>query len=342
MGPATAGALLQAHPGPGHGREELRRRGRGALGNRTSDVHAAGRAGRAIRDKNAMTLFTSDRCAVVAEIGINHNGDLDLALEMIRKAKAAGCDAVKFQKRTVDVVYTADELERPRKSPLGETNGDLKRGLEFGQAGYEKIRAFCADLGIAWFASPWDEDSVDFLTALDVPYLKIASASITDVGLIEHCARSGVPLLVSTGMCDLSMVRAAVGVIEAAGGKIACLYHCTSTYPSLPEEINLSGIATLKAAFPHLRIGYSGHEDGILPSILAVAHGAVSVERHFTLDRSMWGSDQAASIDPEQMAAMVAGIRLAEICRGDGVLQIYPRERPVMEKLRRKDTLEPV
>jgi N-acetylneuraminate synthase len=288
-----------------------------------------------------MTLFTFDRCAVVAEIGINHNGDIDLALEMIRKAKAAGCDGVKFQKRTVDVVYTAEELERPRQSPLGETNGDLKRGLEFGQEAYERIRSLCAELDIVWFASPWDEASVDFLVALGVPYLKIASASLTDAGLLEHCARSGVPLLVSTGMCDLAMIRAAVRTIEAAGGKIDCLYHCTSTYPSLPEEINLAGIATLKSEFPHLRVGYSGHEDGILPSILSVAHGAVSVERHFTLDRSMWGSDQAASIDPGQMSAMVAGIRLAETCQGDGVLQIYPRERPVMEKLRRKDTLVP-
>lgn len=286
-----------------------------------------------------MSLFTFDKCTVVAEIGINHNGSIDLALEMIRAAHRVGCDAVKFQKRTVDVVYSAEELSRPRKSPLGETNGDLKRGLEFGRAEYERIAALCAELGIVWYASPWDEAAVDFLVALDVPYLKIASASVTDRELLVHAARSRVPLLISTGMCTLKMVEAAVDVIEEAGGRIACLYHCTSTYPALPEEINLAGISTLRERFPHLKIGYSGHEDGILPSILSIAFGAVSVERHFTLDRTMWGSDQSASIDVAQMKEMIAGIRLAEKVRGDGVIDIYARERPVMEKLRRKDTL---
>lgn len=286
-----------------------------------------------------MSLFTFDTCTVVAEIGINHNGSIDLALEMIRAAHRTGCDAVKFQKRTVDVVYSAEELARPRVSPLGETNGDLKRGLEFGPAEYERIAALCAELGIVWYASPWDEASVDFLVALDVPYLKIASASVTDRGLLVHAARSGVPLLISTGMCDLKIVEAAVETIEAAGGEIACLYHCTSTYPALPEEINLAGISTLRERFPHLKIGYSGHEEGILPSILSIAFGAVSVERHFTLDRAMWGSDQAASIDIAQMKEMIEGIRLAEKLRGNGVIDIYGRERPIMEKLRRKDTL---
>ncbi|GGE84972.1 N-acetylneuraminate synthase family protein [Stappia taiwanensis] len=286
-----------------------------------------------------MSLFTFDTCTVVAEIGINHNGSIDLALEMIRAAHRVGCDAVKFQKRTVDVVYSAEELARPRVSPLGETNGDLKRGLEFGRTEYERIAALCAELGIVWYASPWDEASVDFLVALDVPYLKIASASVTDRGLLVHAARSGVPLLISTGMCDLKIVEAAVETIEAAGGEIACLYHCTSTYPALPEEINLAGISTLRERFPHLKIGYSGHEEGILPSILSIAFGAVSVERHFTLDRAMWGSDQAASIDAGQMKEMIEGIRLAEKLRGNGVIDIYGRERPIMEKLRRKDTL---
>lgn len=286
-----------------------------------------------------MNLFTFDRCTVVAEIGINHNGSIDLALEMVRAAHRVGCDAVKFQKRTVDVVYTAEELAKPRKSPLGETNGDLKHGLEFGRKDYERIAALCAELGITWYASPWDEASVDFLVALDVPYLKLASASVTDRALLVHAARTGVPLLVSTGMCNLKMVEAVVETIEEAGGEIACLYHCTSTYPALPEEINLAGISTLRERFPHLKIGYSGHEDGILPSILSIAFGAVSVERHFTLDRTMWGSDQSASIDVAQVKEMIAGIRLAEKVRGDGVIDIYSRERPVMEKLRRKDTL---
>ena len=172
-----------------------------------------------------MSLFSFDRCAVVAEIGINHNGSLDLALEMIRAAHRVGCDAVKFQKRTVDVVYSEEELARPRKSPLGETNGDLKRGLEFGRKDYERIAALCGELGITWYASPWDEASVDFLVALDVPYLKIASASVTDRALLVHAARSRVPLLISTGMCNLKMVEAVVETIEDAGGEIAVVHE---------------------------------------------------------------------------------------------------------------------
>ncbi|WP_428647189.1 N-acetylneuraminate synthase family protein, partial [Roseibium sp.] len=177
-------------------------------------------------------MISDKRVYVIAEIGINHNGDIDKAVEMIRRAKDAGCDAVKFQKRTIDIVYTKEELARLRDNVFGPTNGDLKRGLEFGKDEYDAIDKLTRELGIDWFASPWDEPSVDFLMQYDTPYLKVASAMVTDRDFLVHCARTRRPLLVSTGMCDLPMVRSAVETIEGAGGEIACLYHCTSTYPT--------------------------------------------------------------------------------------------------------------
>ncbi|MDN3718834.1 N-acetylneuraminate synthase family protein [Roseibium salinum] len=183
---------------------------------------------------------------VIAEIGINHNGDIHKAFEMIRKARDAGCDAVKFQKRTIEIVYSHDELAKPRDNVFGPTNGDLKRGLEFGKAEYDAIDALAREIGIEWFASPWDEPSTEFLLNYDTPYIKIASAMVMDRDFLVHCAKSGRPLLVSTGMCDLQMVSSAVNTIERASGQIACLYHCTSTYPTLDEEINLLGINTLQ------------------------------------------------------------------------------------------------
>ncbi|CTQ61799.1 MAG: N-acetylneuraminate synthase family protein [Roseibium album] len=284
-------------------------------------------------------MISENGTYMIAEVGINHNGDLDKALEMIRQAKQAGCDAVKFQKRTVEIVYTAEELARARENVFGPTNGDLKRGLEFGRAEYDAIDRTARDLQIDWFASPWDEPSVDFLMAYETPYIKIASAMVTDRQFLEYCAAAGRPLLVSTGMSDLGMIRRSVDIIEKAGGQIACLYHCTSTYPTLDEEINLLGIKTLQKAFPHLEIGFSGHEQGILPSICAATLGACSVERHVTLDRSDWGSDQKASLEMAEMAELVGKVRRFEVVRGDGVLRFYEDEKPIAEKLRRNDTL---
>ncbi|MEM9635802.1 MAG: N-acetylneuraminate synthase family protein [Pseudomonadota bacterium] len=285
-------------------------------------------------------MISENRNYVIAEIGINHNGDIDKALQMVRVAKEVGCDAVKFQKRTLEIVYSAEELARPRESVFGATNGDLKRGLEFGRSEYDAIDALAKSLGIDWFASPWDEPSVDFLMDYDSPYIKIASAMVMDKDFLAYCARTGRPLLVSTGMCDLPMVRKAVSTIERAGGEIACLYHCTSTYPTQDEEINLLGISTLQTAFPSLKIGFSGHEIGTLPSICAAAMGAVSVERHVTLDRSDWGSDQRASLEMSEMSDLISQIRRFEVLRGDGLLRFYDDEKPIAEKLRRKDTLE--
>lgn len=285
-------------------------------------------------------MISENGTYVIAEIGINHNGDLDKAIQMMRMSKEAGCDAVKFQKRTVEIVYSAEELARPRENVFGATNGDLKRGLEFGAREYDAIDTEARRLGLDWFASPWDEPSVDFLMKYSSPFLKVASAMVTDRDFLEYCARTKRPLLVSTGMSDLAMIRGTVKIIEDAGGHIACLYHCTSTYPTLDEEINLLGIATLQKAFPHLQIGFSGHERGILPSVCAAAMGAVSVERHVTLDRSEWGSDQKASLEMSEVMDLVAQIRRLETVRGDGVLRFYEDEKPIAEKLRRKDTLQ--
>lgn len=279
------------------------------------------------------------RCYVVAEIGINHCGDLSLALDLVRASRQAGCDAVKFQKRTVEVVYTPEELAKPRESPLGETNGELKYGLEFGTEEYDAIDRTCRELGMEWFASPWDEASVDFLAQYEIPYLKIASACATDRDLLLHCVATGKPLLVSTGMADLPMIHRTVDTIRGAGGTIACLYHCTSTYPAPLEELNLRGIQTLQHEFPDIPIGYSGHETGLGTTVIAAALGAVSVERHVTKSRAMWGSDQAASVEIVGLQRLVRDIRSWERARGDGVIRFYESEKPIAAKLRRKNTV---
>ena len=284
-------------------------------------------------------MIEKGQCYIVAEIGINHNGSLDLAKKLISSAKGAGCHAVKFQKRTIDIVFTPEELARPRPNPFGETNGDLKRGLEFGREEYDEIDAYCRELGIEWFASPWDEEAVEFLEKYDTPYIKVALASATDKDLLARCIATGKPLLVSTGMCDLAMIRKIVAAITGKGGEIACLYHCTSTYPAELEELNLRGIHTLQDEFPDIPIGYSGHEVSPLPTLMAVVQGARSVERHITLDRTTWGSDQAASLEIKAVQHLAAEIRAWERARGDGVIRFYDSEKPIAEKLRRKNTL---
>ncbi|MEY2458898.1 MAG: N-acetylneuraminate synthase [Acidimicrobiaceae bacterium] len=270
-------------------------------------------------------------CFVVAEIGINHNGDLSLARKLISAAVTAGCDAVKFQKRTVDVVYSADELERPRESPFGATNGELKRGLEFDKEAFAAIDETCRMLGTVWFASCWDEASVDFLEAFDPPCYKIASASLTDDDLLRHHRQYGRPIILSTGMSELKEIDRAV---EILGTDDLILLHATSTYPSQSEELNLRAIATLRERYG-VPIGYSGHEVGLAASVAARALGACMVERHITLDRAMWGSDQAASVEPSGFQRLVKDIRAVESALGDGVKVVYDSEIPVQEKLRR-------
>ena len=270
-------------------------------------------------------------CFIVAEIGINHNGSVQLAKKMIDIAVTTGCDAVKFQKRTVDIVYSKEELARERKSVFGNTNGDLKRGLEFGEEEYREIDEYCRKNGILWFASCWDEQSVDFMENFNVPCYKIASASLTDDNLLKYTRAKGKPILLSTGMSTMEQIRHAVSVL---GEENLVLYHCTSTYPSNTEEMNLRVIETLRKEFS-CPIGYSGHERGVTPSVLAVALGANSVERHITLDRTNWGSDQAASLEMAGLYHLVRDIRQVPYLLGDGVKVVYSRELPIMEKLRR-------
>jgi N-acetylneuraminate synthase len=270
-------------------------------------------------------------CYVVAEIGINHNGDVELAKKLIDMADAAGCDAVKFQKRTIDVVYTAEELAKPRESPFGETNGDLKRGLEFGLDEYREIDRFCRQTGIAWFASCWDEASVDFIEQFGPPCYKIASASLTDDDLLRYHRAKGRPLILSTGMSTLDEIDHAVDVL---GRDELILLHTTSTYPSNYDELNLRAIPELRKRYGVLS-GYSGHETGIPSSSAAVALGACVIERHVTMERSMWGSDQAASLGPSGVTRLVRDLRLVEMALGDGQKRVFESEKPVIEKLRR-------
>ena len=268
---------------------------------------------------------------VIAEIGINHNGDIDLAKRLITVAVAAGCDAVKFQKRTVDVVYTPEELAKPRENPFGLTNGDLKRGLEFTYEEYQEINRYCAEVKMPWFASCWDEESVDFIAQFNPPCYKIASASLTDDNLLRHTRAQGKPLLLSTGMSTLEQIDHA---LEVLGKEDLILLHACSTYPAYYEELNLNVIQTLRARYG-IPVGYSGHETGLPSSLVSVALGACIVERHITLDRSMWGSDQAASLEPNGITRLVSYLRLVEKSMGDGVKRVLEREQPIIHKLRR-------
>ena len=270
-------------------------------------------------------------CFVVAEIGINHNGDLDTARKLISAATLAGCEAVKFQKRTVEVVYTPEELAQPRPNSFGPTNGDLKRGLEFGVEQYRAIDDYCKLHKILWFASCWDEGSVDFIEQFDPPCYKIASASLTDDDLLRHHRRYGRPIILSTGMSTLEQIDHAV---EILGTDDLILMHATSTYPSQLEELNLKGIFTLRERYD-VPVGYSGHEVGLSTSVAAAVLGACMIERHITLDRAMWGSDQAASVEPQGFAKLTRDVRAIEKAMGDGVKRLYESEVPVMNKLRR-------
>ena len=270
-------------------------------------------------------------CYVLAEIGINHNGNPQVAKKLIDVASFAGCEGVKFQKRTVDVVYTAEELAKPRESPFGETNGDLKRGLELGQAEYAEIDGYCRSKPIAWTASCWDEASVDFIDQFDPPFYKIASASLTDDRLLRHTRAKGKPIVLSTGMSTIEQVDHAVDVL---GKENLVLLHTCSTYPSQYSELNLRVIPELRERYG-VPVGYSGHETGIASTVAARALGACLVERHVTLDRAMWGSDQAASLEPNGIMRVLRDIRLVEAAMGDGVKKVAQSEIPIMHKLRR-------
>jgi len=271
---------------------------------------------------------------IIAEIGINHNGDIDIARRLISVAVAAGCDAVKFQKRTVDVVYAPQELAKPRESPFGLTNGDLKRGLEFGQNEYQLIDRYCREVKMPWLASCWDEQSVDFIDRFNPPCFKIASPSLTDDALLRHTRAKGRPIILSTGMSSIEQIDHAV---EVLGRKDLILLHACSVYPAHYPELNLSAIATMRERY-RLPVGYSGHESGLPATVAAAALGACVIERHITLDRAMWGSDQAASLEPNGISKIVSYVRIVEQSMGNGVKQVVAREQPIIEKLRRVNT----
>lgn len=271
-------------------------------------------------------------CFVTAEIGINHNGSVMQAKKLIDMAISVGCDAVKFQKRTIDVVYTKEELAKERQSVFGETNGDLKRGLEFGYEQYKEINDYCNQKGIIWYASCWDEQSVDFIEQFNPPCYKIASASLTDDNLLKYVRKMGKPIFLATGMSTMEQIQHAVDIL---GEDDLIIYHCTSTYPTELREINLKVITKLREIY-NCPIGFSGHEKGILPTIMSAMLGANAVERHITTDRTLWGSDQAASLEKEGIGRIVRDIHQIPTILGDGKKIVYDSELPIIKKLRRK------
>ena len=272
---------------------------------------------------------------IIAEIGINHNGDVNLAKELITTAKKAGCDAVKFQKRTISEVYTDEELDKPRESPWGTTNREQKEGLEFSIEEYKELESFTKNLGLDFIVSCWDIPSVKLVEEhLNVNYHKVASALLTDKEFLEALLETGKPIILSTGMSEPYQINRAVCILK---DNLKYILACTSTYPTKPEQINLKYIDTLKAFYREYKIGFSNHYSGALACHGAVARGAQAIEFHITKDRTMYGSDQAASI--EHVDTLVEGIRLLERMIGNGHKVVYEEEKPIAAKLRKKDTL---
>ena len=268
---------------------------------------------------------------IIAEIGINHNGDLDLAKRLIDAAVLAGCDAVKFQKRTPELCVPPEQRGVMRETPWGLiTYMEYRHRVEFGQSEYAEINRYCKERKIDWFASCWDEPSVDFIESFEPVCYKIASASLTNDKLLRYINAKGRPMILSTGMSTMEEIRHAVSILDQERLLIA---HCTSTYPCPPEELNLRMIRTLHSEF-NCPIGYSGHEVGLQTSYAAVALGASFIERHITLDRAMWGSDQAASVEPWGLMRLVRDIRVIEKALGDGIKRVYESELPSRVKLR--------
>lgn len=271
---------------------------------------------------------------VIAEIGLNHNGSVDIAKQLIDVAADAGAQAVKFQKRTPEIATPEHMKQTPRETPWGTmTYLEYRYRVEFEQDEYAEIARYSAEKGVDWFASPWDEPSVDFLEGMGVTTHKVASASVTDLGMLRRLRDTGKPIILSTGMSTIEQIDTAV---EILGTDNLVLMHATSTYPLPPEEANLRMIHTLKERY-NVPVGYSGHEPGLQISLAAVALGAQAVERHITLDRTMWGSDHSASLEPKGFQSLIRDIRIIEEAMGDGVKRIYPGELAPLSKLRRVD-----
>ena len=269
---------------------------------------------------------------IIAEIGINHNGDLDTAKQMILSAKETGADAVKFQKRTPELCVPEEQRNIMRETPWGYiTYMAYREKVEFDHSEYKEIDQFCQKIGIDWFVSVWDEGSVDFIEQFGPTCYKLPSASLTDHSLLRKVRETGSPMIISTGMSTAEQIEDAVKVI---GLQDLAILHSTSVYPCDPDELNLRMIPTLKSQYG-CPIGYSGHEVGLIPSVVAVGLGANIIERHFTLDRAMWGSDQAASVEPGGFRKLVKYIRVTEMSLGDGVKHVYESEKSSMKKLRK-------
>ncbi len=269
---------------------------------------------------------------ITAEIGINHNGDLEIVKELIDQSKSAGVDAVKFQKRTIEIVYSEDVLSQHRDSPWGTTQREQKEGLELSLEDYKEIDSYCKKIGIDWYASAWDIPSQDFLNNFNLNVNKIASAMTTNIEFIERVASEQKPTFISTGMCTYEQIQKAVDVFNNKNCEFV-LMHTNSEYPSKEENLNLNAINTLSNKFD-CNVGYSGHEASVSPSIVAAAIGAVSIERHITLDRSMYGSDQAASLEVHGLRTLVGSIRKLKYILGDGEKVITDAETEVAKKLR--------
>ena len=270
---------------------------------------------------------------LIAEIGINHNGSVELCKKMVDAAKSAGCDAVKFQKRTPELCVPRDQWNIERDTPWGRmTYIAYRHKIELDHGAYAEVDRYCRAAGLHWFASCWDEEAVDFMERFEPPCYKVASASLTDTALLRKLRSTGRPVLASTGMSTMDEI---VQGVEVLGRSNLGLAHSTSMYPCAPEHLNLRMITTLRTLYPDVPIGYSGHETGLVPTLAAVSLGATFVERHITLDRAMWGTDQAASVEPGGLARLVAGVRDIERALGDGMKRVYDGELSARAKLRR-------
>ncbi len=271
-------------------------------------------------------------CFVIAEIGINHNGSIEIAKQLIDVAAAAKCNAVKFQKRTPEVCVPVEQRDKMRDTPWGYISYmEYRKKVEFDRAAYQQIDRYCKEKQIQWFVSCWDEESVDFMEKFDTPCYKIASACLTDDGLLRHTRGTGRPIILSTGMSSLNQIDHAVQVL---GRPNLVLLHACSAYPAFYEELNLRVIPSLRQQFC-VPVGYSGHETGIPSTVAAVVIGACVVERHITLDRSMWGSDHSALLEPNGIQRLVRDIRLVETSLGDGFKRVGEREKAIIQRLRR-------
>ena len=269
---------------------------------------------------------------IIAEIGINHNGDIEIAKQLMDVAVETGCDAVKFQKRTPEICVPEEQKSIPRETPWGSmTYFEYKKRIEFEQPEFEQIDAYAKKIGIDWFASPWDVPSVDFLESFDVPCQKIASACLTDSELLTAINKTKTTTILSTGMSSMQEIDKAVSLLNDVPLAIA---QATSTYPAEASELNLRAIQTFAEKYK-VPVGYSGHERGLQVTIAAVALGATFIERHITLDRSMWGTDHSASLEPEGLKKLVRDIRIIELALGDGKKKVYDSEIPIRAKLRR-------